>query len=180
MSFTSPNGLDLSTKGLGPLGAVLASTIHHSDQDGDHHAFAPKGPFLFFLHCHYHSAPYAVMLGCQTDEPPATHHSGFRNYSWVFVLTIIGTELALILTRPCLPAICFKAGSLSLFWTHDHPAAFIPPPPRSSAPALPTCHACLNLSSRRPAFPFASRRCCLLLVLLTLCLNGTPHFTTVR
>ncbi|UQC77817.1 uncharacterized protein CLUP02_03288, partial [Colletotrichum lupini] len=46
---------------------------------------------------------------------------------WVFVLTIIGTELALILTRPCLPAICFKAGSLSLFWTHDHPAAFIPP-----------------------------------------------------
>ncbi|KAK1466754.1 hypothetical protein CMEL01_10747, partial [Colletotrichum melonis] len=53
-------------------------------------------------------------------------------------------------------------------------------PPRSSAPALPTCHACLNLSSRWPAFPFASRRRCLLLVLLTLCLNGTPHFTTVR
>ncbi|KAK1536970.1 uncharacterized protein CCOS01_02290, partial [Colletotrichum costaricense] len=93
---------------------------------------------------------------------------------WVFVLTIIGTELALILTRPCLPAICFKAGSLSLFWTHDHPAAFIPPP------FICPCSADLNLSSRRPAFPFASRRCCLLLVLLTLCLNGTPHFTTVR
>lgn len=33
-------------------------------------------------------------------------------------------------TRPnsysSLSAICFEAGSLSLFWTHDHPAAFIP------------------------------------------------------